>query len=105
MEGAEVVQLYTRFDGAHVTRPNKQLAAFKRVELAPGEERRVTFEVELSQLAYYNEDMRFVVEPGTLRVMVGTSAHDLPLAGQVELTGDAVDVMGKRSYTADVTVA
>ena len=105
MEGAEVVQLYTRFDGAHVTRPNKQLAAFKRVELAPGEERHVTFDVELSQLAYYNEDMRFVVEPGTLRVMVGTSAHDLPLAGQVALTGDAVDVMGKRSYTATATVA
>lgn len=105
MAGAEVVQLYTRFDGAHVTRPNKQLAAFKRVELAPGEERRVSFEVGLSQLAYYNEDMRFVVEPGTLRVMVGTSAHDLPLAGQVALAGDAVDVMGKRSYAATATVA
>lgn len=103
LPGAEVVQLYTRFDGAHVTRPNKQLAAFARLELAPGAERRVTFEVDLSQLAYYNEDMRFVVEPGRLRVMVGTSAHDLPLEGAVELVGEAVDVMGRRAYCATTT--
>ena len=103
--GAEVVQLYTRFDGAHVTRPNKQLAAFKRVDLEAGEAKRVSFEVDLAQLAYYNEDMRFVVEPGTLRLMVGTSAHDLPLTGAVELTGDSVDVMGKRSYAATASIA
>lgn len=103
--GAEVVQLYTRFDGAHVTRPNKQLAAFKRVELEPGEERRVQFETELSQLAYYNEDMVFGVEPGTLRIMVGTSAHDLPLGGSVAIVGEPVDVMGARSYCARVTVS
>ena len=103
--GSEVVQLYTRFDGAHVTRPNKQLSAFARVELEPGEERTVTFEVELSQLAYYNEDMAFVVEPGTLRVMAGTSAHDLPVTGEVKLVGHAVDVAGHRSYTARASVA
>lgn len=103
--GSEVVQLYTRFDGAHVTRPNKQLVAFARVELEPGEEKTVSFEVNMSQLAYYNEDMRFVVEPGTLRVMAGTSAHDLPLEGAVELIGEPVDMMGHRSYTATVSVA
>lgn len=102
--GDEVVQFYTSFQGAHVTRPNKQLTGFKRVTLEPGEEKRLTFHLNLAQLGYYNEDMDFVVEPGTLRLMMGTSAHDLPLSASIALTGKAVDVMGKRSYICPVEV-
>lgn len=103
-EGSEVVQLYTHFNGAHVTRPNKQLQGFARVDLAPGEEKTVTFRLACAQLGYYNEEMEFVVEPGMLDVLVGTSSEQLPLRTRMQLTGPAVNVMGKRAYTCPVTV-
>lgn len=102
--GDEVVQLYTSFTQAHVTRPNKQLTGFRRVTLEPGQEKELCFHLHLSQLGYYNEFMEFVVEPGTMQVMVGTSADDLPLSAELELTGKAVNVMGRRSYVCPVTV-
>lgn len=102
--GGEVVQLYTHFNGAHVTRPNKQLQGFVRVDLAPGEQKRITFRLACAQLGYYNEAMRFGVEPGVLDVLVGTSSRELPLQAKVRLTGEAVETMGRRVYECPVTV-
>lgn len=104
MAGDETVQLYTRFLGAHVTRPNIQLAGFKRVTLAPGEKKTVKFHLNTAQLGYYNENMEFVVEPGKLTVFVGTSSDDLPLQQTIALTGAKTNVMGKRAYTCPVDV-
>ena len=85
--GDEVVRLYQAFHGAHVVRPNKQLAGFKRVHLNPGETKQLIFRLDTAQLGYYDEDMEFVVEPGKLDIMVGTSSEDLPLRDTVALTG------------------
>jgi beta-glucosidase len=79
--GTETVQCYLRDDVARVARPRKQLVGFARVDLDPGASATVTFAVDPTQLAYYDEDMRLVVEPGTVRVTVG------PLAQRVEMTG------------------
>ena len=102
--GDEVVQLYQAFHGAHVVRPNKQLAGFKRVHLNPGETKQLIFRLDTAQLGYYDEDMKFVVEPGKLDIMVGTSSEDLPLRDTVALTGKKVNVMGRRVYTCPVEV-
>ena len=102
--GSQVVQLYTHFNGAHVTRPNKQLQGFVRVDLAPGEEKRITFHLSCAQLGYYNEAMRFGVEPGVLDVMVGVSSSELPLSARVRLSGNAVETMGRRVYECPVTM-
>lgn len=102
--GSEVVQMYIHFKDAHVTRPNKQLCAFKRIELAPGEKRKLNFAVDCAQIGYYNENMEFVVEPGRMDIMLGTSAHDLPFVRQIRLVGEKVSVMGRRSYSSTVTV-
>ena len=102
--GDEVVQLYQAFHGAHVVRPNKQLAGFKRVHLNPGETKQLIFRLDTAQLGYYDEDMEFVVEPGKLDIMVGTSSEDLPLRDTVALTGKKVNVMGRRVYTCPVEV-
>ncbi len=103
-EGDEVVQLYTHFCDAHVVRPVRQLAGFARVHLRPGEKKQVAFQVDCAQLGYYDEEMRFVVEPGRLEVMVGNSSDNLPFAGEITLTGEAEDVLHKRSFTSRVTV-
>ncbi len=69
--GTEVVQCYLRDEVARVARPRKQLAGFTRVDVDPGAAATVEFEIDPTQLAYYDEDMRLVIEPGDVRVMVG----------------------------------
>ena len=74
--GDEVVQLYRKHVAASVTRPIKELRGFQRVNLRPGEKRRIEFTLGTEQLGFYNREMRFVVEPGNIRVFVGTSSED-----------------------------
>ena len=100
--GDEVVQLYQAFHGAHVVRPNKQLAGFKRVHLNAGETKKITFNLDTAQLGYYDEEMQFVVEPGQLDIMVGTSSEDLPFKETINLIGEKICIAGKRSYTCEV---
>jgi beta-glucosidase len=73
--GDEVVQFYTRTDGASVTRPVKELRGFQRVSLQPGERVRVIFTLPVERLAYYDAAMQLAVEPATVQVMVGNSSQ------------------------------
>ena len=75
--GDEVVQLYIRDVAASVSRPVKELKGFQRITLQPGEKKRVEFNLESQQLGFYDRNMRFVVEPGEFRVMVGANSEDL----------------------------
>jgi beta-glucosidase len=86
--GEEVVQLYVHQAVAGVTRPVKQLRGFRRIAIEPGERRRVTFHLDVSQLALYDRDMQFVVEPGRVDVLVGSSSEDIRLTGSFEITGE-----------------
>ena len=72
--GDEVVQLYIRDEVSSVTRPVKELKGFKRVHLNPGESRTVHFKLTPAELSFLNEEMQWVVEPGTFKVMVGPSS-------------------------------
>ena len=85
--GEEVVQLYVRDRVGSVTRPLKELKGFARVALAPGETRSVEFTMPTGQLAFHDEQMRLVVEPGELIVMVGASSEDIRLDQSVRVVG------------------
>jgi beta-glucosidase len=63
-----------RDEVSSVTRPLKELKDFRRVALAPGESKTVTFNVTPDKLAFYNLNMERVVEPGWFDLMVGTSS-------------------------------
>ena len=78
-EGTEVVQLYVRDLVSSVTTYEKNLRGFARVTLAPKEKRTITFTLKPSDLALWDRNMRFIIEPGTFRVMVGSSSEDLRL--------------------------
>jgi beta-glucosidase len=78
-EGTEVVQMYIRDVFSSVTRPVKELKGFQRVQLKPGETRAITFDVTPDLLAFYNIDMKYVVEPGDFEIMVGNSSRDSDL--------------------------
>src|SRR6476469_5208110 len=73
--GAEVVQLYICDDFSSVTRPVKELKGFKKIWLDSGQSQTVTFTIQPELLAFYNKDMKWVVEPGDFTVMVGTSSE------------------------------
>jgi beta-glucosidase len=73
-EAVEVVQLYVRDLAGQVTRPVRELKGFRRVRLAPGESRIVTFELSTEELAFFGRDMRLVTEPGAFHAWIGGSS-------------------------------
>jgi beta-glucosidase len=75
--GDEVVQLYIRDLVATMTRPVKELKGFQRISLQSGEKRRVEFVLGPEHLGFWNREMRYVVEPGEFRVMVGANSVDV----------------------------
>lgn len=70
--GAEVVQLYLNDNYSTVSRPVRQLKGFEKVDLAPDEERTVSFMLDAGSLSYIGPKNRRVVEPGGFTVMVGS---------------------------------
>jgi beta-xylosidase len=85
--GAEVVQLYLSDPVAQVVRPVRWLAGFARVELEPGQARRVVFRLHADRTAFCGLSGERVVEPGEIGVAVGGSSDRLPLRGSFTLTG------------------
>ena len=76
--GDEVVQLYIHdVLTERVTRPVRELKGFQRITLLPGESRTVEFTLTANELAFLNEQMERVVEPGLFEVMVGASSVDV----------------------------
>jgi beta-glucosidase len=74
--GDEVVQLYVGARGSAVERAPRELKAFNKVSLAPGETRAVRLAVPAADLAYFDPAAGWVVEPGPYEVIVGRHACD-----------------------------
>ena len=84
-EGTEIAQVYVRDLVGSVTRPVKELKAFERITLAPGESRTVTLSLPVSELAFYGLDMVKKVEPGDFQLWVaGDSASGEALSFKVK---------------------
>jgi beta-glucosidase len=104
-EADEVVQLYLHDREATVTRPVQELAGFKRLTLKPGQTGSVTFTLSMSQLGFYDREMAFVVEPGNVDVMLGSSSEDIRLRGAFQITGQVVNVLGQRAFFARASLS
>jgi beta-glucosidase len=81
LAGDEVVQLYVHDKLASVARPVKELKAFQRVSLQPGETCHVRLEVDVHDLGLYDAGLDYLVEPGEFDIMVGSSSEDIRLKG------------------------
>jgi beta-glucosidase len=77
--GEEVVQLYVRDMVASVVRPLKELKGFQKVLLKPGEHKRIQFAIGPEQLAFFNRQLKWGVEPGEFRLMIGSASDDIRL--------------------------
>jgi len=76
--GKEIVQLYVRDSVSTVNRPSKELKGFAKIELQPGEQQTVTFELGKRAFAYYNVDLKdWHVETGEFEILVGASSRDI----------------------------
>ena len=86
--GVAVPQLYVRDLLASMVRPVRELKAFGRVALAPGQSARVEMGVPTDMLSFTGRDGSRVVEPGEFEVQVGASSADLPLRARVRVAGE-----------------
>ena len=86
--GDEVVQLYVQHLGSEVARPRKDLRAYRRITLVPGETRAVALTLPASSLAYWNAEMhRWVLEDEAIGLEVGASSADIRQNLQIRVTG------------------
>jgi beta-glucosidase len=90
--GKEVVQVYVREEQPRVLRPRKELKAFAKVALEPGEEKRVNFQLQARDFAYYDVGRRgWLVNPGDFAILVGASSQDLRLQQTIKVRGNETD--------------
>jgi len=86
---------------ASMVRPERELVAFVRVSLQPGEKKDVVFTIHPSQLAFLDEEMRWRIEKGTVDVLLGSSSQDIRWQGEFEITETRLLEHGRdRTYFA-----
>jgi beta-glucosidase len=102
--GEEVVQLYTRDEYASSPRPVRELKGFTRIALDPGETAAVTFALPVDILAFYDNDLDLVLEPGQITVMVGSSSTDIRLEGAFEIVGEDKICVEQRVFDCPVEI-
>jgi beta-glucosidase len=84
--GAEIVQLYVHDGHSRIDRPERELKGFQRVELTPGEEKKVTFLLNRPDLSYWSPEKKaWVADPGIFEVQVGASSRDIRLRAPLQL--------------------
>ncbi len=102
--GDEVVQLYTHQTYASIPRPLKELKGYQRLTLKPGEAKQVTFHLPVDMLAFYGLDLKLSLEPGEVKVLVGSSSEDIRLSGAITITGEPVMHVEKRVFICPVEI-
>jgi beta-glucosidase len=102
--GDEVVQLYIRDEFATTPRPVKELKAYARLTLEPGQRCTLTFHLPIDQLAFYGEDLNLVLEPGKIDIMLGSSSADIRLCGSFEIIGDKKMHVQQRVFVCPVDI-
>ena len=76
-DGKEVVQLYLRDEYSKILRPVKELKAFGKVLILPGETKTIELKVRMSDCGYYDNKGNYLLEPGTFMIMVGAASDDI----------------------------
>jgi len=102
--GSDVVQLYLHDPVAQVTRPVVRLVGYARVDLAPGEARRVRLRVPADLTSFAGRSGRRVVEPGLVELRLARSSADVVATLPVQLTGPERQVGFDRAFFSEATV-
>lgn len=85
-EGAEVAQVYVRQERSALPRPDKELKAFRKVSLRPGEQRTITLTLDEEAFQYYSDvQNKWVLEAGNFEILIGSSSRDIRVNGKVKM--------------------
>lgn len=84
--GEEIVQLYLRDIVGSVVRPVMELKDFRKIKLAAGESKTVTFTIDKEKLSFYNQKAEWIAEPGDVDLMIGASSRDIRVKDSFQLT-------------------
>lgn len=76
-DGEEVVQLYIRDLVGSIARPVKELKGFQKIFLQKGDSRVVSFRISVNDLKFYNNELKYVAEPGDFKIFVGGNSRDV----------------------------
>lgn len=96
--GDEVVQLYIRDKVSSLTRPVKELKGFKRIHLAAGEKTKLIFELPINLLGFYDHEMKYIIEPGDIELMIGSSSADIHLKDSFTIVGTTVNAGDTKAF-------
>lgn len=84
--GGEAVQMYLSLPNSKVFRAEKELKAFCKIHLAPGEEKQISFELTEEAFSWFDPRTgEWSVEPGIYRILVGASSRDIRLSGEIQV--------------------
>jgi len=89
-KGEEIVQLYLSDKVASISRPVKELKDYSKIQLDPGESKTVIFIIDIEKLSFWNNELKWVAEPGDFELMIGASSADIRLRDGFELTAQSV---------------
>jgi len=84
-DGEEIVQLYIKDKVASLVRPVKELKDFQKVFLKAGESKTVEFVIDKNKLSFFNNEIKWVAEPGMFDIMIGASSEKIKLKSSFEL--------------------
>ena len=84
-DGEEIVQLYLRDKVGSIARPVKDLKDFRKIQLKAGESKTIKFIIDKEKLSFYNQQLKWVAEPGEFDLMIGASSDDIRLKDSFEL--------------------
>ena len=76
-DGKETVQLYIRDMVGSVVRPVKELKGFQQIFLKAGESKTITFKITVNDLRFYNNELKYIYEPGDFKIFIGTNSEDV----------------------------
>jgi len=102
--GDETVQLYVCDEYASTPRPVKELKGYQRLALKPGETCTLTFHLPVNQLAFYDNDLKLVLESGDIEVMLGSSSQDIRLRGGFEIMGEKKTIVKEAVFVCPVSI-
>ncbi len=91
--GAEIAQVYVADKESTIFRPEKELKAFKKVFLEPGEQKEVTLTLDKRAFAFYNVKTHdWCVESGEFDILVGASSRDIRLKAKLKVKAQEVEI-------------
>ena len=103
-KGDEVIQLYIHGTSSEIVRPIKELKGFKRITLDPNEKKTIEFKLFANQLGFYDNNLNYILEPGMIEVMLGSSSIDILLNGAIEIIGKKEDIGKSKIFSSECII-